>query len=115
MTLDIAVTSHDTKTAVINMTGQLSAMSTADLKEAVTAILDGGQNHILLELSGVDFIDSSGLGAVIGGLKAARLVGGDLRLVAPGTQVTMILRLTNLDQILPVYPSVHAASAHDGS
>lgn len=115
MTLAIDIRSHDTKTAVLTVTGQLNAMSSADLRTALTDVLEGRQNRIVLELSALDFIDSSGLGAVIGGLKSARLAGGDLRLVAPGPQVTMILRLTNLDQILPTYTSVDAAAADDDS
>ena len=55
--------------------------------------------------SAVEFIDSSGLGALISGLKTARTAGGDLRLAAATEQVTSVLQLTNLDRILRVYPS----------
>lgn len=109
MTLTISARQHDERTAVIGMSGQLSAMSAEQLREAVAGALEHRRSRIVLDLGGVDFIDSSGLGAVIGGLKSARQAGGDLRIVNAGAQVMMILRLTNLDQILRVYASVEAA------
>ncbi len=109
MTLTITARRHNERTAVISMSGQLSAMSADQLREAVASAIEHHQNHVVLELRGVDFIDSSGLGAVIGGLKSTRQAGGDLRIVDPSAQVMMILRLTNVDQILPVFANVAAA------
>ena len=58
------------------------------------------------------FVDSSGLGALVSCLKSARQAGGDLRLVAPTEQVSMVLKLTNLDRILQPRASVEEA-LHD--
>jgi anti-sigma B factor antagonist len=55
------------------------------------------------------FIDSSGLGAVIGGLKTARQAGGDLRIASLTPQVASVLQLTNLDRVLRPYDSVAGA------
>ncbi|MBC7590775.1 MAG: STAS domain-containing protein [Salinibacterium sp.] len=65
-----------------------------------------------VDLSDVDFIDSSGLGALIGGLKAARQAGGDLRIAAPNEQVRLVLQLTNMERVLTAYPA--ASSAFNG-
>jgi len=70
------------------------------------------QARIVVDLSAVDFIDSSGLGALIGGLKAARQEGGDLRIACAGDQVKAVLKLTNLDRILAPYGTVEEAR-HD--
>ncbi len=111
MTLEMSIQHHADRTAVISVRGRLSAVNVAELRSAVADAVDEGWVQVMLDLSGVDFIDSSGLGAVVSGLKNARQAGGDLRLVAPAPQVMMILKLTNLDQILSVYPTVEAAAA----
>ncbi|MDP9028720.1 MAG: STAS domain-containing protein [Actinomycetota bacterium] len=113
MTLDIATQKPADRTAVIAVSGRLNAINVAELRSAVASAVDEGWVRIVLELRGVEFIDSSGLGGVISGLKCARQAGGDLRLVAPTAQVMMILHLTNLDQILSVYPTIEAACADD--
>jgi anti-sigma B factor antagonist len=57
----------------------------------------------------VDFVDSAGLGSLIGGMRVARQRGGDLRLANPTEQARMLLTLTSLDQLFAVYPTVEAA------
>ena len=68
-----------------------------------------GKARLVVDLHAVDFIDSSGLGALIGGLKPARQQGGDLRIAAAGDQVRAVLKLTNLDRILSPYATVEEA------
>jgi anti-sigma B factor antagonist len=57
-------------------------------------------------------MDSSGLGALIAGLKSARQAGGDLRLARPNEQVRTVLSLTNLDRVLRARDTVDGA--YDG-
>ena len=61
------------------------------------------------DLQGVVFIDSSGLGALISGIRDTRLANGDLLLAHPNDQAKVLLELTTLDQILRTYPTVSAA------
>ncbi len=63
----------------------------------------------MVDLSGVETIDSSGLGALISGLKAARQSGGDLRISEPGEQALAVLELTNLNRVLKSYDSADVA------
>ena len=69
-----------------------------------------GTRRIVVDLGATEFVDSSGLGALIGGLKTARQAGGDLRLAAAGEQVRTVLALTNLDRILRPHPGVEDAA-----
>jgi anti-anti-sigma factor len=64
----------------------------------------------VVDFSDVVFIDSSGLGALIAGLKATRRSGGDLRIAHVPEQVMTVLRLTNLDRVLRAHPTVADAS-----
>lgn len=94
---------------VLAVSGRLNLSSASRLKAEVDAGISNGDTRIVLDLSALDFIDSSGLGAVIGGLKTARQAGGDLRIANPGEQVLTVLGLTNLDRILRPFPSVQDA------
>lgn len=97
---------------VISPQGRLTVVSTPELRQAVAARIEAGDRLIVVDLSGTTFVDSSGLGALVSCLKSARQAGGDLRLVAPTEQVSMVLRLTNLDRILQPRASVEDA-LHD--
>jgi anti-sigma B factor antagonist len=94
---------------VIRGEGRLNMVSGPALREMVLRELEAGRTCLAVDLSGIAFMDSSGLGALISCLKSAREKGGDLRIVAPSTQVSMVLKLSNVDSILPPYESVEAA------
>src|SRR5215469_12128365 len=87
-------------------------MSTAPLfRERVRELVASGAAHLVVALEDVTFVDSSGLGAVIGGLKAARQAGGDLRIARPNQQVLLVLDLTSLNRVLRPYGSLEEALA----
>ncbi len=74
-------------------------------------LLHDGQRHLVLHLEGVDLLDSAGLGVLVGALKRARQSGGSLRLVCTQQQVLKVFRVTGLDTVLPIHPSVEEAVA----
>jgi anti-sigma B factor antagonist len=92
--------------------GKFNLVAAPPLKARIDDLVAAGKAHLVVDLHAVDFIDSSGLGALIGGLKAARQQGGDLRIADAGDQVRAVLKLTNLDRILAPYPTVEEA-LHD--
>ena len=100
----------DPRTAVLRPTGRLNMVAAPAHKNLVEESVADGRPRIVVDLSDVTFIDSSGLGALIAGLKATRTAGGDLRIAAVPEQVMMVLRLTNLDRVLRAHPSVADAS-----
>jgi anti-anti-sigma factor len=95
--------------AVIRPEGRLNMAAAPRLRAAVTETVTAGRARVVVDLALVEFIDSSGLGALIGGLKAARQAGGDLRIAAPPAQVSTVLGLTNLDRVLRPFGSVEDA------
>ena len=100
----------DGKLAVLRPAGRLNMVAAPALKTVVEQTLADGQNRIVVDLTETTFVDSSGLGALIAGLKAARAAGGDLRISDVPEQVMTVLRLTNLDRVLRAHPSVADAS-----
>lgn len=107
--MEITTQALDELVAVIRGEGRLNMVSAPLLREAVTEAIASGRPRIVVDLSGVEFMDSSGLGALVGCLKSARQAGGDLRIAAPSEQVVMVLQLSNLDRILTSYGSPEEA------
>ena len=89
--------------------GKFNLVAAPPLKARIDDLVDAGKTRLVIDLGAVDFIDSSGLGVLIGGLKVARQHGGDLRIATAGIQVLAVLKLTNLDRILTPYPTVEEA------
>jgi anti-sigma B factor antagonist len=108
--MEIMVDTREGGVAVLRLEGRLDMLSAADVKQRIAQTVEGGHRRLVVDLGGVGFLDSSGLGALIGGLKAARLAGGDLRIARPSEQARMILELTTLDRVLRPYDSVEEAA-----
>lgn len=96
---------------VVVLSGRLDLLAAADLKSRIQRLVADGWNQLVVDLGGVGFIDSSGLGALIGGLKAARVAGGDFRIARPAEQIRYILQVSTLDRVLTPYPTVEEALA----
>ena len=109
--MEISAERRDGGVTVVRPEGRLDLLSAAELKRLLVEEVGAGQNRLVVDLMGVTFIDSSGLGALIGGLKAARTAGGNLRLARAGEQALTILELTTLDRVLRPYPTVEDALA----
>ena len=93
---------------LFSLAGRLDAASAPALQAALEEALADGETRLLVELSAIEFLDSTGLGILVGGLKAARKAGGDLRLVSPSPPVARLLRLTTLDRVFRVLESAGA-------
>ena len=109
--MDVSLEPRVDGKAVVHLVGRLDMLSAGAAKEQLASAVAQGYRHLVVDLDGVPFMDSSGLGALIGGLKATRLAGGDLRVARPTEQTAMILELTNLNRILGSYETIEAALA----
>jgi anti-sigma B factor antagonist len=95
--------------AVVSASGDIDLTTAPRLRETVIGIVVTGQPKVVLELQAVDFIDSTGLGVLVGLLKRTRSQGGDLRVVSTRSSLRKVLELTSLDRALPLATSVEEA------
>jgi anti-sigma B factor antagonist len=96
---------------VVNVYGEVDVATTPELREVLVGLVGDGATRLILDLDGVDFIDSTGLGTIISALKRARTHGGDLRLVCTQARITRLFEITGLDKAVPLLPSLDAAVA----
>jgi anti-sigma B factor antagonist len=107
--VDLTAVAQADGAVVLQPSGRIDLLSAGELRQRLIDTIAAGQRRLVVDLEAVPFIDSSGLGALIGGLKAARLAGGDLRIARPNAQVRTVLSLTTLDRVLRPYETVAAA------
>lgn len=88
--------------AVIQPSGVFDGSQAAAFRQAVADQLTTA-NVILLDLQEIQFMDSSGLGAIVAVLKSVRAAGGRLCLCSVNPQVKMLFELTSIDQVLEVF------------
>ena len=109
MSLEVQTRQVDSGVTVVAPTGRLDVAGAPALKDAISEAVKNGQPRVVLDLEGVSFVDSTGLGSVIAALKQIRSSQGDLRLAAPNQQVRVVLELTTLDRVFPYYSTVEEA------
>ncbi len=94
---------------VVRLQGRLDATTAPQVRSELTTLPQRSGPNMVVDLSEVTFIDSSGLSALVSALKAVRLHEGALVLVGPNEQVRMALRLTMLDRVFRVFTNVEEA------
>jgi anti-sigma B factor antagonist len=109
MTMKIEIERPGEGTVVVHATGRMDADAAPELKQNLREIAKGGTTTVTVDLKDVTFIDSSGLSALVSGLKALREHGGALLLCRPQPQAMKALRLTLLDRVFPIYTSLEQA------
>jgi anti-sigma B factor antagonist len=95
--------------AIVRPTGRLNMVTAGELRQSIVDAVASGHASVAVDLSGVDFMDSSGLGAIVGAMKTAQKAKGDVRIAAPSDQVKLVLQLTNMDRVLKPYATAEGA------
>jgi anti-sigma B factor antagonist len=96
---------------VVSIYGELDVATAPSLREQLIGLVGDGSTKLVLDLEGVDFLDSTGLGVIVSALKRARTNGGDLRLVCTQARIRRLFEITGLDKAVPLLPSLDAAVA----
>lgn len=106
--LEIEVQDQDTYT-LCRPVGELDAYTVGQFREALTGLAT--ESRVVIDLSAVPFMDSAGLGALIGGIRRTRENNGEVSVACSRPTLTRLLHTTGFDRIVPVVDDVDAAIA----
>ncbi|WP_096186811.1 STAS domain-containing protein [Evansella halocellulosilytica] len=99
MNLQIDVQDQDKKDTVY-LTGEVDVYTAAKLKESLTPLTEKEKNTVIIDLSNVSYIDSTGLGIFIGALKSSTKCGGSLRIIGMNDRVKRLFEITGLNEVI---------------
>jgi anti-sigma B factor antagonist len=104
-------TRNDPGCAIVAVSGDVDISTSPDLREALANVLAAGSRSVVVDLSAVRFVDSTGLGVLVGAFTAVRNAGGRLAVVNDHAPVLKVLNITALDEVLGVQPTLDKALA----
>ena len=96
-------------TTIVSVGGEIDVYTAPKLREQLIELVSDGSYHIVVDLEKVDFLDSTGLGVLVGGLKRVRNHDGSLQLVCTQEKILKIFRITGLTKVFPIHSSVDDA------
>ena len=99
--------------AVLRIDGEIDAYAAPQLRERVIDLAGNGTVHIIADMRGAGFLDSAGLGALVGSRKALRTGGGSLTLVANTDRILQVFRITGLSDAFALHSCVPDAITAD--
>jgi anti-sigma B factor antagonist len=106
-----AITAGDC--AVLQMAGEMDVYTSPKLRKQVADLADDGVIHVIADLRGIDFLDSTGLGGLVGGLKRLRIREGSLMIVTSGGRILKLFQITGLTHAFALHSSVMDAISAD--
>ena len=113
MDLTLSTREEGDRTVVV-VGGEIDVYTAPKLREQLVDLVNAGRYNLVIDMEGVDFLDSTGLGVLVGGLKRVRAHDGSLRLVCTQERILKIFRITGLTKVFPLHDTVdEAVSARD--
>ena len=113
MDLTLATRDVDGKT-IVAVGGEIDVYTAPKLRDKITELVAAGVYDLVIDMEKVEFLDSTGLGVLVGGLKRVRAHDGSLELVCTQERILKIFRITGLTKVFPIHSSVdEALSATD--
>jgi anti-sigma B factor antagonist len=94
---------------IVEVGGEIDVYTAPRLREQLVDLVADGKYHLVVDMERVDFLDSTGLGVLVGGLKRVRAHDGSLRLVCTQERILKIFRITGLTKVFPIHSSVDEA------
>ena len=110
MDLELETTKRNTQT-VLTVRGEIDVYTAPRLRQAIVDLVDTGSVNIVVDMEKVDFLDSTGLGVLVGGLKRVRVKDGSLSIVTTQDKILKIFDITGLNRVFAIHASVDAAVA----
>ena len=106
-----AITAGDC--AVLRMAGEMDVYTSPKLRQQVADLAENGTIHVIADLRGIEFLDSTGLGALVGSLKRLRVRQGSLMVVTSGGRILKLFQITGLTHAFALHSCVMDAISAD--
>lgn len=90
---------------VIEVAGEIDVYTAPKLREAVVGVIDAGHTTLVIDIENVAFLDSTGLGVLVGALKRVRAEGGSLDIICTSERLMRIFEITGLDKVFGLHTS----------
>jgi anti-sigma B factor antagonist len=97
---------------VVNVSGEIHVSTAPSFREQLTEVIENGGTALVLDLSGVEFIDSTGLSVLLNGLRRLHQLNGRMALVADNPTVLRLFQITRLDSTFEIFADRESAIAH---
>ncbi|WP_199725593.1 STAS domain-containing protein [Nocardiopsis sp. Huas11] len=114
MELNISSRSQD-DLAVVTVAGEIDLYTAPQLRNELVDALEDGARRLVIDMSRVEFCDSTGISVLLSAMKRSRDKGGDLELVAPKPAVTKVLEVTGLDEVFVIHADLDALPVAAGT
>jgi anti-sigma B factor antagonist len=105
MDLKLSYEEPELGTSVIAVSGELDAHTAPTLKGRLAHLIEGGTHRLIIDLEGLEFLDSTGLGALLSALKRARAHDGSVDIICTQIRILRIFKITSLDRVFDIYDS----------
>ncbi|HEX6151000.1 anti-sigma factor antagonist [Nocardioides sp.] len=110
MDLTLTTREADGKT-IVAVGGEIDVYTAPKLRDKITELVGSGSYHLVVDMQEVEFLDSTGLGVLVGGLKKVRAHDGSLQLVCNQDRLLKIFRITGLAKVFMIHESADEALA----
>ncbi|HEX5331686.1 MAG TPA: STAS domain-containing protein [Cellulomonas sp.] len=108
--MDVSVTSKDVgDRTIVDVSGEIDVYTASVLREQLANLVEAGRTDLVVDLTAVKFMDSTGLGVLVGVLKKVRGRDGRLQLVIDSERLLKVFRITALTQVFTIHETVDAA------
>jgi anti-sigma B factor antagonist len=108
--LSLSTRSEGDRTVVV-VGGEIDVYTAPKLREQLIDLVSAGNYHIVVDMENVEFLDSTGLGVLVGGLKKVRAHDGSLQLICTQDRLLKIFRITGLAKVFVIHDSADGALA----
>jgi anti-sigma B factor antagonist len=96
-------------TTLVSVGGEIDVYTAPKLRDKITELVNSGHHTLVIDMEKVDFLDSTGLGVLVGGLKKVRAQDGSMSLICNQDRLLKIFRITGLAKVFTIHPDETAA------
>jgi len=91
---------------VVELEGEIDLSTSSVFKETVYQVIESGHNDVIIDLNGLEFMDSTGLGVLVAALKKTSMEGGSIKLICNKRNILKVFTITGLDKVFSIYDNL---------